>query len=258
MTNADLSSAIPVELPSFTGPLDLLLQLIQKNEVSIYDIHISIICDQYHSVLITMSELNMELAGEFVWMASWLLQLKSRMLLPQPADGAEDPRAELVERLLEYRRVKEMAAFLSQVDVLRRSIRAATIVRDETQEDPELDLEALDLRTLAQSYLSAMERFSEEHPPPISILPLRFTVEQQMMSLQEKVWEAGLFPLLRYVHAKEDAEEAITLVVATLELSRLGAVRVAQRRPFSEIYLRPGDHPVDLSQIDLQGEAHDV
>ena len=102
--NPDLVDFVPlgpsVELPFFCGPLDLLLHLIRKNEVSIYDIPILSICDQYHEHIRAMQELDLEVAGEFLWMAAWLLQLKSKMLLPRTETEEGDPREELVERLL--------------------------------------------------------------------------------------------------------------------------------------------------------------
>ena len=96
MTTVEPESNVPpVELTVFSGPLDLLLHLIRKNEVSIYDIPIVSICDQYHAHLRAMRELDLDVAGDFLWMASWLLHLKSKMLLPSVVESEEDPRDEL-------------------------------------------------------------------------------------------------------------------------------------------------------------------
>ncbi len=248
-----------IELPVFSGPLDLLLHLIRKNEVSIYDIPIAVICDQYQETLRRMTELDIEIAGEFISMASWLLQLKSKMLLPRPEEGLEeDPRAELVERLLEYRRVKETAAMLAEIHAVRRGVHGARVPAEVEPEDAsELDLESVDLDLLARTYVAVMERFAADNPPPIRIVPLRFTVEEKMRTLQAKVVETGLFPLLAYIRSREDAEEAVTLVVATLELARLGRVRVEQRRPFAEIYLRPGERAADPETLDDEVKIDD-
>ena len=119
----EVRPVLPVDLPAFSGPLDLLLHLVRRNKVDITDIPIVVICDQYQATLRAMAELDLEVAGEFLWMASWLLYLKSRTLLPTVSEeGLPDPRAELVERLLEYRRVKEMAAILYEQDVVRRCL----------------------------------------------------------------------------------------------------------------------------------------
>ncbi len=248
---------LPVELPAFTGPLDLLLHLIQKNKMSIYDIPIASICNQYHEHLQTMQELDLEVAGEFLWMASWLVQLKSRTLLPRVTEE-EDPRAELVERLLEYRRVKELAALLWDQDVVRRCVwpAQASPATVEPAGEPELDWEEVDIRTLARAYLEAMDHFAATHPPPLAILPLRYTVETTMRDLYGEVLREGLVPLLRHLHTRSDPEEVVTLVVATLELARLGGIRAEQRRRFAEIYLRPGPARLEVERM-FTGEAGD-
>lgn len=255
------SSLAPVELPSFNGPLDLLLHLIQKNKVSIYDIPVARICDQYHAFLTEMTELDIEIAGEFIWMASWLVQLKSRMLLPRVIEDEHDPRAELVERLLEYRKIKEAAAVLAERQSVRRTLWPAHIARVvENDEDPGLDWEDIDLEVLAQTYQAVMVRFSEEHPPPLDIHPLKYSLEEKMLAVQELVWNTGLVQLLKHIHSRVELEEAVTVIVAALELARLGAVRTEQRRTFSEIYLRPGSRQVDPKLIgeDTGGESDDA
>src|SRR4030043_2486745 len=107
-----------VRLDMFEGPLDLLLHLIRKNEINVFDIPISLITEQYLEYLKMMKELNLDIAGDYLLMASTLLQIKSKMLLPvspeEEEEGEEDPRAELVRRLLEYQRYKEAATELER------------------------------------------------------------------------------------------------------------------------------------------------
>lgn len=238
-----------VELALFSGPLDLLLHLIRKNEVSIYDIPIVEICDQYHEHIRTMQELDLEVAGDFLWMAAWLLQLKSKMLLPRTATEEEDPREDLVERLLAYRRVKELASILHDEDLVRGCIWPAGIMARLGDEEIELDWEEVDLRHLAETYLEVMQRFAAAHPPPIEVLPLRYNVQDKMKELYRRIMDDDLVPLLRHLHRRPDSEEAIALFVAALELVRLGAVRAEQRNPFTEIYLRKGDRELEESTI---------
>ena len=245
----DLLTGPPVEVPAFSGPLDLLLPLIKENEASIYDIPIAAICDQFHEHLAAMQVLDLRLAGEFLWMAAWLLQLKSKTLLPTPVDGEEDPRAELVERLLEYRRVKELAAVLSEIHVVRRGVWESRVETRVGHEEVELDWEEVDLDLLARAYIHAMESFAASHPPPLQVLPLRFTVESKIRELYARVREDGMVALLRQVHACPNVEEVVTLIAASLELARLGAVHADQRRPFAEIYLRPGEQELDLDRL---------
>ncbi len=250
------SPAPPIELEVFSGPLDLLLHLIRREQLSIYDIPIARVCDQYHAHLAAMGELDLELAGDFLWMASWLVQLKSRMLLPRPEEEGVDPRLELVERLLEYRRVKAAAEMLYEADTLRRAIWVVSVQPPLPLAENEIDWEDVDLRLLAQTYLDVMQRFQLSNPAPLTILPLRFAVRDTMRALYDRVQHEGLLPLLRHLHSRADAEEAVVLVVAALELVRLGGIAAEQRRPFAEIYLRPGQvvlSPEALGNLGVSG-----
>lgn len=252
--NPDLVDFVPlgpsVELPFFNGPLDLLLHLIRKNEVSIYDIPITVICDQYHEHLRLMKELDLEVAGDFLWMAAWLLQLKSKLLLPATSVDEEDPRDELVERLLAYRRVKELASILHDKDLVRGCVWPAGLIPSLGNEEVELDWEEVDLQILAETYLDVMQRFAAAHPPPLEVLPLRYNVRDKMRELYHRIRDDELVPLLRHLNRRPDPEEAVVLIVATLELVRLGAVRAEQRQPFSEIYLRQGDRELEEGAIE--------
>ena len=247
----------PVELPAFSGPLDLLLHLVRKNSLSIYDIPIATLCDQYHEALRAMQELDLEIASEFLTTASWLVYIKSRMLLPRPEEAeAEDPREELVERLLEYRRVKAVADILHDEDVVRRCVWTPAIEGPVGGSgDSEVELEAIDLRVLARTYLDVMERHAVENPSPLTVLPLRHTVEQKMRDLYRRVREERLLRLLSYLHTLPDVEEVVTLVMATLELVRLGGVHAEQRTRFAEIYLRPGPVGLDLERVLEAGDG---
>jgi segregation and condensation protein A len=252
---AEESHGPPVELSVFSGPLDLLLHLIKQNEVSIYDIPIFNICDQFNAHLKAIQELDLDIAGDFLWMASWLLHLKSKMLLPQVAEGIEDPREELVERLLAYRRVKELASFLHESDLVRRCLWSPEITTDAgAGEGTELDWEDVDLRVLAQTYLEVMQRFAASHPPPLKVLPLRYRVEDKMKDLYDLVRSDGLVPLLRHLNSRSDPVEISTVMVAALELVRLRGVFADQKRPFAEIYLRPGDRELDARELLLREE----
>ena len=248
---------LSVELPAFTGPLDLLLHLIRKNSLSIYDIPIATLCDRYHEALKAMQEIDLDIASEFLTMASWLVYIKSRMLLPRPEEGeAEDPRSELVDRLLEYRRVKAVADMFHGEDVVRRCLWQPRLeLRGAEDEGPALELEAVDLRVLARTYLEVMERHAAQNPPPLTVLPLRHTVEQKMKDLYRRVREERLVQLLSYLHTLPDVEEVVTLLVATLELVRLGGIHAEQRKHFAEIYLRPGRSRLDLEKLLEAGDG---
>ncbi len=252
------ASGPAVEVPVFTGPLDLLLHLIQKNQVSIYDIPVASICDQFHAHVAAMQEIDLRVAGEFLWMAAWLLQLKSKTLLPTTAGGDEDPRAELVERLLEYRRVKEVAGILSEIQVVRRGVWPVRIDVETTDMPIELEWEDVDLDLIARTYLDVMQRFADAHPPPLTVLPLRFTVEQKIRELYGWVQAQGLVPLMRHLRTRTETEEVVTTVVAVLELARLGGLHTEQSKPFAEIYLRPGTANLDLDRLRVISDTSDI
>src|SRR5258706_11328205 len=111
----------PVKLPQFEGPLDLLLHLIRKNEVDLRNLPVASICRQYHEYLVLMQELDLEVAAEFLYVEALLVHIKSQMVLPRPPAAApeEAPRAELVRRLLEYRKYKRLAATLHEMEPTR-------------------------------------------------------------------------------------------------------------------------------------------
>ncbi|MFV2071244.1 MAG: ScpA family protein [Thermoanaerobaculales bacterium] len=245
-----------VEFPAFSGPLDLLLHLIRQNEVSIYDIPLFKICDQYHAHLESLHVLDLEVAGDYLWMASWLLHLKSKLLLPQTATDEDDPREVLVERLLAYRRVKELASYLHDQDVVRRCLWTPELTVESRSEDNGLDLEDVDLRLLATTYLEVMQRFAASHPPPLKVTPLRFNVEEKMGEIYRKVISEGLMPLLRHLYSRSDPEEIVAVMVATLELVRLGGIHAEQRRAFAEIYLRPGPRKLDSEGLKIEDQLH--
>jgi len=247
-------TSLEVALPVFSGPLDLLLHLIQRQRISIYDIPIALICDQYHGFLREMERLDLEVAAEFLWTASWLLELKSKLLLPRRDESEPDPRQELAERLLEYRRCKELASVLHEWEVVRRCLWGPALEMESDTGEKDLDIEDVDLRVLAATYLEVMRRFAASHPPPLEVELLRHRVEDTMEQLYRKVTDEGLVPLLRHLHASNDVDEAVVLVVAALELVRLRGICAEQSRPFAEIYLRPGPASLDLEHL-LQPEA---
>src|SRR5712671_3890830 len=123
----------PIKLPQFEGPLDLLLHLIRKNEVDLRNLPVASICRQYHEYLVLMQELDLEVAAEFLYVEALLVHIKSQMVLPRPPAGApeEDPRDELVRRLLEYRKYKGVAETLHEMESTRLGLWARPPVKHE-------------------------------------------------------------------------------------------------------------------------------
>src|SRR3954463_441719 len=186
--------AIAVHLANFEGPLDLLLHLIRKHEVNIYDIPISLITQQYLDAIGLMQELNLDVAGEFVMMAATLIHIKSKMLLPRPETAAgadeteEDPRDALVRRLLEHERFKAAAGLLHE----REQVRAAQWQRPDERvaqiagEDAEPELE-VDLFSLLTAFQAVVER--AKHRPKVLLPPEQMPLEVRIEQLLDRLSE---------------------------------------------------------------------
>jgi segregation and condensation protein A len=232
---AGLPEAWRVELPIFEGPLDLLLHLIKLNQVEITDIPVAMICDQFHAYIGLMEELNLDVAGEYIYEAALLIHLKSKMLLPQPvkADGTpqEDPRQDLVLRLLEYRRLKEVAQSPAELDRLRLGIftrRPQPLPLEPEAEEQEIDLGEVSLFDLLGALKTALSRYDREHPPPLHLAGERWSVRDQFDRLLACLAAGRPFDLLLDLRDRTCRAEAIAAFLAVLELARLNLVRVHQ------------------------------
>lgn len=225
-----------VRLPAFEGPLDLLLHLIKINKVEITDIPVAMVCDQFHEYLELMEELNLDVAGDYIYTASYLIHLKSKMLLPRPKtlDGeevTEDPREELVARLLEYRRLKEAAQTLAEVDSVRRGMwpRKSDEIRQIAKDEaPEMDLGELSLFDLLRTFKTVLERFERENPEPILMAGEIFSVRDQIERLLGALAAGMPFDLIDDMRCLSGRREAIAALLAVLEMARLHLIRLHQ------------------------------
>lgn len=249
MTDENTQSALPpVDIPAFSGPLDLLLHLIRVNEVSITDIPIAEITEQYTSFLDAMRELDLDVASDYIALAAELIYIKSRMLLPRmPGAPEEDPRQELARRLLEYERYKKAAESFHEIDTLR----AGLWPRPETEIPRSGEAETLEvsLFDLIETFRQVTERYRLAHPPALEIRHLRFSVGAKMQELLERLEAAGSLPLLEFLGTMRYRAEAVTAFLAALELIRLGVVRVYQAVPFSEIFATRTQEPFSPEQV---------
>jgi segregation and condensation protein A len=233
-----------VEIPSFQGPMDLLLHLVRRNEMDIYDIQISLLTDQYLEYLAAMDVLDLEVAGEFIVMASTLLEIKSRMLLPAPpADDAEeeyeDPRAELSRRLAEYEAIKNASEHLRELEG-QNLLCFARGIRLDAGEFPS-DAPVFRNAT-ADALMAALQRVleaaAEEAEEPGPMLRQRFSVSLKMREITgllqrhlEGVWFHETFP------PRAPRMEIIVTFLAVLELLKRGRLLLEQRAPWEEIRL---------------------
>jgi segregation and condensation protein A len=224
-----------VHLPAFEGPLDLLLHLIKINRVEITDIPVATICDQFHAYLALMEELNLDIAGEYIYEAALLIHLKSKMLLPRPparpGEPEEDPRQELVERLLEYRRLKEVAQSLAEVDRLRGGVwkrRPQPLPAAPAEEEEAVELGEISLFDLLGALRQAMQRYEREHPPALLVTADAFSVRDQFDRLLGALDAGRPFDLVADLRRCSCRAEAIAAFLAVLELARLNLIRVHQ------------------------------
>jgi segregation and condensation protein A len=253
--------ALAIRLDNFEGPLDLLLHLIRKNEVNVYDIPIALITAQYLDAVYLMQELNLDVAGEFLVMAATLIHIKSRMLLPRPETAAEaagdeeDPRDALVRRLLDHQRFKAAAELLHEREELRSAQwqrpdeRVAALAGDEYE--PELEV---DLFSLLAAFQSVVDR--AKHRPKVLLPPEQLPVEvriEQLLARLSETEACGFDDLFADV---QDRSGLIVTFLALLEMIRLKLVRVFQASSFGPIRVYKRPRPSDAPHPIGDPEAH--
>ena len=231
-----LPEAWHVHLPVFDGPLDLLLQLVKVNEVEITEIPVAKVCDQFHAYLALMEELDLDVAAEYIYEAALLIHLKSRLLLPRRKDehGREvedDPRQELVERLLEYRRLKEAAQSLAELDSVRRGMWTRDAPRPDLadgEEAGEIDLGDVSLFDLVGALKTVLDRFERAHPPPYHLDRETFSVRDQVHRLLAVLHGGRPYDLVDDLRLRSSRAEVVAAFLAVLELARLNVVQLHQ------------------------------
>ncbi len=259
-TTANQNRDYRVDLPAFSGPLDLLLYLIKKEEVDIWDVPIARITKQYLKYIELMQELNLEIAGEFVLMAATLIHIKARLLLPRDENDPEeaDPREELIMALIEYKKYREASEILREKALLeeRNYVPPLPVGKIETKVDLSPGTSLFDLIRAFKEVLEA--RGSE----------VVHEVDTEEVSIEDRITFVMGF-LRRKDHATfpelfEDIPRrmiAIVTFIALLELSRTRRVAIHQAIPFSEVRIYRGEKfnaprqavdLVDLAQLDTQ------
>jgi len=231
-----MEDIIKIKIPVFEGPFDLLLHLIRENKIDIYDIPISLITSQYLEYIEIMKELNLEIAGDFLVMAATLIQIKSRMLLPPdeeaPSEEQDDPRRELVQRLLEYQRYKEAALdFRTKEDEWLKVFHREPL---SDEEEGELYLFDLSLFDLLDAFRNILDKAPSEM---VSITKEILTVKNRMSMIMEIIEE---HEAVRFEDLFKEGITRIHLIVtflALLELIRLGLARAYQEREFGNIWV---------------------
>lgn len=264
---------ISYKLDNFEGPLDLLLHLIEKNKVNIYDIPIATITEQYLDFVNHMETEDLNIVSEFLVMAATLIDIKARMLLPRESNEEgeeEDPRAELVARLLEYKYYKYMSMELKdrEVGAERLLYKSPSIPPEVAKYEPPVDLDKLlDGLTLAklQEIFRAVTKRKSDRVDPIRS---RFgNIRRESISLEDKI--KSVMDYAR-VHRKfsfrgllEQQPDRILVVVtflALLELMKIGKIRLTQEHLFDDMFIETlepegEDGELDLSELQDEGEG---
>ena len=232
--------SLTVKLETYEGPLDLLLHLIKKNEVDIYDIPIALITAQYLDYLEFMESLNVEIAGEFLLMAATLTQIKSKMLLPvlneEEESEDEDPRMAIVRPLLEHMKLKDAAEALERRDILNRDV----FVRGVSFQELELDPESDDIiEASLYDLIDAFRRLTRQYEAKVGL-----EIKVETKTIQERINEilAALFrdkevSFVKICSGDRSRAELILSFLSILELARIGSLRIYQHQASSDILL---------------------
>ncbi|HEY2015373.1 MAG TPA: segregation/condensation protein A [Bryobacteraceae bacterium] len=239
-----MSSPLNFHLEQYDGPLDLLLDLIRKQQVDIKDIPIATITAQYLEYMDKAREMDIDLGAEFVYMAATLIHIKSKMLLPrdpaleQEGDAAEDPRQELVDRLLEHERFKNAAEMLQQKRMIEENVWSNPQIKAFVSEDDDPGL-AITLFDLVKAFGELVER--AKNRPVYEVESSDVTVSDMVRYLRDRFLEIGenqpVF-ILRIFEQQRTRRGMIALFLAVLEMVRMQAVVVTQKDLFGEIALQ--------------------
>ncbi|MCD8083250.1 MAG: segregation/condensation protein A [Clostridiales bacterium] len=258
--------AISYKLENFEGPLDLLLHLIEKNKVDIYDIPIAEITRQYLDYVSRMEQEDLNVVSDFLVMAATLLDIKSQMLLPaEPSEdgGEEDPRAELVARLLEYKRYKRMALTLQDMEEEAEALfyRKPAIPEEVARYEPPIDLDGmldgLTLERLRRVFESAMKRQKDKVDPIRSSFG---TIRREPVSLETRIRDVmgyarknRSFSFRQMLTRQGDRLEIVVTFLAVLELMKMGKIRLTQEHIFDDMQMETLEAEGEEEDLELEG-----
>ena len=257
--------SIKIKLSAFEGPLDLLVHLIKKNQMNVYDIQISIVTRQYLEYLDLLQELNLDLASEFLVMAATLIHIKSKMLLPRPETAAgdpgeeEDPRDALVRRLLEHQQFKAAAEMLHDKEMLRGAqwARPDSRIEEIAGDDYEPEIE-VDLFSLLTAFKQVLERARER--PPVVLPPEQISIETRIDQMLERLSETEACGFEDLFATDATRADMIVTFLAMLEMIRLKLIRVFQQGGVGAIRVykraRPTDAPHPIHDPEDEYKLH--
>ncbi len=232
--------AYEIKLDIFEGPLDLLLYLIKKNEIEIYDIPIALITRQYLEYIEMLRSLNLDLAGEFLVLAATLLHIKSRLLLPVEEDPSnqdeDDPRAELVRQLLDYQAFKEAALELDRRPLLERDVftRHCPVAEPNDLEDPGVFVE-MDVFDLVKAFQQILARLDKADM--IEIEAEEMSLADRINEIMDRLMERKHLTFIELIGARTDRRWILFTFLALLELMKLRLIKAYQSESYGAIRL---------------------
>ena len=251
-----------VRLQTFEGPFDLLVYLIENAQMSIYDIKISEITSQYLAYIQTMQETDVYVASEFMVLASALIEIKSKMILPRMVDAGdggvveEDPRTELVQRLLEYKRFKQAAEILAEQE------ERCSHIYEKPQEDISAYLEEPDeyLRLDLAQFAQAFNLFIQKKQKVDSVRKHYTRIERERARMEERIsYIAGVlkksigqfFSFKEFIHNKKDRYDVVVTFVSLLEMAKNRIVQVEQKSTYGDIQVSAGQNVDGTVSLDI-------
>lgn len=235
-----------IKLDHFEGPLDLLLFFIKRDELNIYDIPISSITKEFLEYVNLIKMLDLEVAGDFILMASTLMHIKVRMLLPKEVDekGEEiDPRAELVKALLEYKRYKEVSEDLGYMESNQRKLNfRGNFSADEKEAIPEYEilLKNVTIYDLAKAFKRVLDGIKEE--PVHKIQKVNITIDEQIEYIISLLDTNNELHFLSLVESMKEKIRIIVTFIALLELVKIGRIRIKESADFNDFILMKGEN----------------
>lgn len=238
-----------VQLPQFEGPFDLLLFFIERDEIDIHDIPIAKVTRDFMDYMDTMQALNIELAAEFIFVASTLMRIKAKMLLPRPVlneAGEEiDPREELVKRLLEYKRYKAVISDLSHMEKVQQEVIQRGAVKAEEKillesEYPEEELLGLDLYGIMRTFKRVWERHNEQLAQPKHVIKkYPYTLEQLRNTVLARVTEQKRVDFISLILEEREKVYVVFCFLAILELAQLQHICITMGQGYNNFWLEP-------------------
>ena len=224
-----------LDLPLFEGPLDLLLHIIRGQKLDILDLPMATVIRQYADYLLLMEELNLEIAAEFISMAAQLIHIKSRMLLPAPPkdDGAEDPKEDLIQKLLQYQAIKEASAELSKREGDWQNVAFTSGIDIQELSKTEEEPIKVTVIELLGAYRDILKRWLP--PPPVEVMAPPKTLDQRVAEILGLLQGANWYPFIDLFAKSRNREDLVLTFLALLEIVKNGRARLVQTETFGEI-----------------------